>query len=73
VCSSDLSAAECLKGADGCIVQADWPEFRKLGRKEFSKMRQAVIVDGRRCLEPEAVREAGARYLGIGYGLAHRQ
>jgi len=67
------SAAECLEGADGCIVQADWPEFRKLGRKEFSKMRQAVIVDGRRCLEPEAVREAGARYLGIGYGLAHRQ
>jgi UDPglucose 6-dehydrogenase len=67
------SAAECLNGADGCIVQADWPEFRKLGKKEFSKMRQAVIVDGRRCLEPEAVREAGARYLGIGYGPAHRQ
>ncbi|MBU0623496.1 MAG: hypothetical protein KJ672_01485, partial [Candidatus Thermoplasmatota archaeon] len=67
------SAAECLKGADGCIVQADWPEFKKLGRKEFSKMRQAVIVDGRRCLEPKAVGEAGARYLGIGYGQAHRQ
>ncbi len=68
-----LSAADCLKGADGCIVQSDWPEFRKLGKKEFSKMRRAVVVDGRRCLDPEAVREAGALYLGIGYGPAHRQ
>jgi UDPglucose 6-dehydrogenase len=67
------SAAECLRGADGCIVQADWPEFRKLGRKEFSSMRQAVIVDGRRCLEPKAVSKAGGRYLGIGYGPTSRQ
>ncbi len=63
------SAAECLKGADGCIVQADWKEFRSLGRKEFSAMRAPVVVDGRRCLDPEKVRRAGAKYLGIGYGL----
>jgi len=64
------SAAECLKGADGCIVQADWPEFRKLGKKEFSRMKRAVVVDGRRCLDPERVERAGAKYLGIGYGKA---
>ncbi|MBN1677987.1 MAG: UDP-glucose/GDP-mannose dehydrogenase family protein [Candidatus Thermoplasmatota archaeon] len=62
------SAGECLKGAEGCIVQADWPEFKKLGRKEFSKMKNRVIVDGRRFLDPEKVRRAGATYLGIGYG-----
>jgi UDPglucose 6-dehydrogenase len=67
------SAAECLDGADGCIIQADWPEFRKLGKREFSKMKRAVIVDGRRCLDPELVKAAGARYLGIGYGLARRE
>ncbi len=67
------SAAECLDGADGCIIQADWPEFRKLGKAEFSKMKRAVIVDGRRCLDPELVKAAGARYLGIGYGLARRE
>jgi UDPglucose 6-dehydrogenase len=66
------SAAQCLKGADGCIVQADWPEFRTLGRKELSAMRQRVVVDGRRCLDPRRVEEAGAKYLGIGYGLAGR-
>ncbi len=62
------SASECLKGTDGCIVQADWREFRKLGKREFSRMRNAVIVDGRRCLDPDAVKRAGGKYLGIGYG-----
>lgn len=62
------SAAECLKGADGCIVQADWPEFKRLGKKEFYSMKSPVVVDGRRCLEPEKIRKAGATYEGIGYG-----
>jgi hypothetical protein len=39
-----------------------------LGKKEFSKMRNAVVVDGRRCLDPEKVEKSGAKYLGIGYG-----
>ena len=62
------SAQECLEGADGCIVQADWKQFGTLGRKEFSRMRSPVIVDGRRCLDPAKVERAGAKYLGIGYG-----
>jgi UDPglucose 6-dehydrogenase len=62
------SASECLNGADGCVVQSDWPEFRKLGRKEFARMKNPVVVDGRRFLDPDKVRRAGARYLGIGYG-----
>ena len=64
------SIEECLTGADGCIVQADWPEFKKLGEREFSLMRRPIVVDGRRCLDPGKVKRAGARYLGIGYGLA---
>jgi UDPglucose 6-dehydrogenase len=62
------SARECLKGADGCIVQADWKEFRALGRKDFSVMRSPVVVDGRRCLDPKRVEREGARYIGIGFG-----
>jgi len=64
------SAGDCLKGADGCIVQADWPEFRKLGKKEFSRMTHAVVVDGRRFMDRGHVERSGAVYLGIGYGLA---
>ncbi len=67
------SAAECMKVADGCIVQSDWPEFRRLGKREFASMRHPVIVDGRRCLEPKKVAAAGAKYLGIGYGLARTE
>jgi UDPglucose 6-dehydrogenase len=67
------SAEDCLKGADGCIVQADWPDFRALGKKEYSLMRHAVIVDGRRFLDPRKVTAAGAAYLGVGYGLAGRE
>jgi UDPglucose 6-dehydrogenase len=62
------SAAECLRDADGCIVQADWAEFKKLGEKELSSMKRAVVVDGRRFLDPERVRRAGGVYMGIGYG-----
>jgi len=62
------SARECLRGADGCIVQSDWKEFLSLGKKEFSGMRHPIVVDGRRFLDPEKVERAGARYLGIGYG-----
>lgn len=62
------SARECLEGADGCIIQADWKQFKALGRKEFSGMRRPVVVDGRRFLDPAKVERAGAKYLGIGYG-----
>ena len=61
------SAKEALDGADACIIQADWPEFKRLGKKEFSRMRNPVVVDGRRYLVPAEVEKAGARYYGIGY------
>ncbi len=64
----ESSAASCIAGADACVVQAEWPEFRSLGRKEISRMRTRLVVDGRRYLDPAKVRAAGAEYLGIGYG-----
>ena len=67
------SAIECLRGADGCIVQSDWAEFKRLGRSAFRGMRNPVVVDGRRFMDPESVRKTGAKYLGIGYGLSGQQ
>jgi UDPglucose 6-dehydrogenase len=67
------SAIDCVDGADACILQADWPEFRRLGASAFRKMRNPVVVDGRRFLDPDIVKKARARYLGIGYGQAGQQ
>jgi UDPglucose 6-dehydrogenase len=62
------SASASLRGADACIIQADWPEFRKLGKKEFSRMKSAVVYDGVRLLVPNTVEKQGGIYLGIGRG-----
>ncbi|OGS55793.1 MAG: hypothetical protein A3K60_03220 [Euryarchaeota archaeon RBG_19FT_COMBO_56_21] len=67
------SAAECIRGVDGCIVQADWPEFKRLGSSAFRKMKNPVVVDGRRFMDPGSVKKSGAKYLGIGYGTAGQQ
>jgi len=67
------SAAECIRSADGCIVQADWAEFKHLGSSAFRRMKNPVVVDGRRFLDPDTVRKAGAKYLGVGYGTPGQQ
>ena len=67
------TAADCIRGADGCIVQADWVEFKRLGKSAIRRMKRPIIVDGRRFMDPETVRKAGAKYLGIGYGTSGQQ
>ena len=59
------SRKEALKGAHGCIIQADWSEFRRLTGKDFDGMAERVIVDGRRTLDRKALR-GGVVYRRIG-------
>ncbi len=59
------SVREALKGAHGCIIQADWPEFRKLTTKDFGGMAKRVVVDGRRTLDRNAL-GGGVVYRRIG-------
>ena len=42
------SAEDALRGADACIIQASWPEFSRLGPKEFSVMASPIVIDARR-------------------------
>ena len=63
---------DALTQADACVIQADWPEFRKIGRAQFSKMRNPIVIDGRRLLDPDKVEASGAEYFGVGYGRARR-
>jgi UDPglucose 6-dehydrogenase len=44
-----VSASGALKGAEGCLVMTEWPEFGNLD-KEFDLMAHRVIIEGRRVL-----------------------
>ena len=48
------SAADALRGAEGCLVMTEWPEFSRLD-KEFDLMVQPVIIEGRRILTRKGV------------------
>lgn len=59
------SVEEALTDADGCLLQADWPQFGDLSAEAFvSRMRTPVVVDGRRILDP--ARMEGVRFRRIG-------
>jgi UDPglucose 6-dehydrogenase len=47
------SAAEALEDAVGAVVVTDWDEFAALD-DEFAAMKEPVVVDGRRIIEPTA-------------------
>jgi UDPglucose 6-dehydrogenase len=62
------SAAECLAGADCCVVVTEWDEFKKVNPGVLKKMRGRSIVDSRRIWNAETLRKAGFSYSGIGVG-----
>jgi UDPglucose 6-dehydrogenase len=45
------STAECLRGADLCIVATPWPEFRALTPEDFKVMRRLDVLDCWRVLD----------------------
>ena len=55
------------KGADALILTTEWESFRSPDFERLKKsMRGALIIDGRNQYQPDAVRAAGFRYMGIG-------
>lgn len=63
------SAAEAFRGADAVIVGTEWAEFRDLPFGELREtMRAALIFDGRRMLDAEALRRAGYDVVVLGDG-----
>jgi len=61
------SAHDALRDADAAVLVTEWDEFRQLNlRQAVRLMHQPVLVDGRNLYDPEAAREAGFDYTGIG-------
>jgi UDPglucose 6-dehydrogenase len=56
--------------ADGCdalLLVTEWQQFRTLDYEKMAKlMLHPVMIDGRNFLEPEVLKKAGFRYVGIG-------
>ena len=46
------SAADALRGADGCLVMTEWPEFKTID-SEFDLMNRKIVIEGRRILSWE--------------------
>ena len=62
-------AVNCLEQADCCILVTEWPEFKSLQPKTFlKKMRQPILIDGRRIYDPVEFRKAGIQLYAVGLG-----
>jgi UDPglucose 6-dehydrogenase len=61
------SALDALDGADACVLVTEWDEFKQLDWDVVAdRMAGTLLVDGRNALDPNAIREAGLTYEGIG-------
>jgi len=57
------NAEDCVSEADVCLVVTEWDEFKNI---DFSKLR-CPVIDGRRIIDPQKVKDAGLIYKGIGW------
>lgn len=57
---------ECLNNADACIIAADWDEFEEIYDK-FDLMKNKIVIDGRRMMNPEKCEKLNIKYYGVGY------
>ncbi len=61
------SALDAIDGVDALVIVTEWPEFAELDWKAVrERMAGHLVVDGRNCVDPDAVAAAGLSYEGIG-------
>ncbi len=61
------SAIEAATGANAILILTEWDEFKNANWEEVKQVvTLPIIVDGRNCLEPKTVMEAGFEYYGMG-------
>jgi UDPglucose 6-dehydrogenase len=62
---------QALAGADAAVLVTEWPELSNVDwGAAAASMRQALFVDGRNMLDPDAMRALGFTYEGIGRNAA---
>jgi UDPglucose 6-dehydrogenase len=51
------TAKEALRGSDACLVLTEWEDFKNLEDKDFGVMKNRIIIEGRKALNPNKVRD----------------
>ena len=60
-------AATAADRADAIVVVTEWQQYRELDFVALAaNMAGRLVIDGRNCLDPQAVVDAGLAYEGIG-------
>jgi UDPglucose 6-dehydrogenase len=55
------------EGADALILMTEWNQYRALDFDRIkSLMKELLFIDLRNVYEPEALKELGFRYIGVG-------
>jgi UDPglucose 6-dehydrogenase len=61
------SPEQVAQDADALVLVTEWRQFTELDLRSLAKgMARAILVDGRNLFDPEAARQAGFDYCGIG-------
>ena len=62
-------AYETARGADALVIVTEWNEFRGMNLARLKRlMRRPVLCDLRNVFDPDEVRAAGIRHVGVGTG-----
>ncbi len=59
---------EALRGANLALVQCDWEEYASLPPSAWKELKDRLVIDARRSVDPATMRRAGVRYVAIGKG-----
>jgi UDPglucose 6-dehydrogenase len=61
------SALDALDGAEAAVIATEWPEFETLDwARARNIMTTPLVIDGRRLLDPVAMRKLGFDYERVG-------
>lgn len=64
--STAPSLDELLDSVDAIVITADHKEFKEMPPEILKKKNIAVVIDGKNCLDKEAIQKLGIIYKGIG-------
>ena len=53
----NTNSQDTLKEADACLILTEWNEFKDLKDNDFSLMKNRIIIEGRKVLNPENVKD----------------